>query len=111
MFIAAVPHPDSQKQLCHGLMEKCLLIRDSHTRLAIKLFGKVVLVASSHKEIQVITCLSQSFFIPADVLLKLYIACRKISKCQPYSNKISVHANIHTLVKFMLTVSHTTYVC
>ena len=48
--------------------------------------------------------ISQSLFVPVNVVLKRYTAaCRAFSKCLPHSKELCLF--IHALVKLMLTIS------
>ena len=62
---------------------------------------------NTQKDFQVISAFghsgfntSQSLFVPTNVVLKWYLACRTFSKFQPYSNESCL--SIHTIVKSML---------
>jgi len=50
---------------------------------------------------------SKLIFVPTNMVLKRYLACRTISKCQPYSNESCLSIRTYTY-KLKLTINCTT---
>ena len=65
------------------------------------------IISSYSNEIEHLCITSQLLFVPTNMLLKRYLACRIFSNVS-HTVMQGVYPDIHTLIKLMLTISFTT---